>query len=71
MKNACNTNKSMACPCTCACEKHGKCCACVDYHSKNGQFPACFFSQAAEKAYDRSFGALVSDRNGGGAESGS
>jgi hypothetical protein len=29
-----------------------------------GEFPACFFSAAAEKAYDRSFAALVRDRKG-------
>jgi hypothetical protein len=29
-----------------------------------GQFPACFFSAEAEKKYDRSFDALVRDRQG-------
>jgi hypothetical protein len=60
----CETNTCMVCPCTYSCERRGKCCACVAYHSKGGEFPACFFSKAAERAYDRSFGALLKDRNG-------
>jgi hypothetical protein len=59
----CETNKSMNCPCTYPCEKHGKCCACIAYHQRNGEVPACFFSKTAEKAYDRSFRALCKDRN--------
>jgi len=58
----CNTNTSMECPCTYSCQNHGKCCACVAYHAKSGEFPACFFSKAAEKTYDRSFRALEKDR---------
>jgi hypothetical protein len=34
----------------------------VAYHSKGGEFPACFFSEEAEKSYDRSFRALAKDR---------
>jgi len=59
---ACVTNNSMVCPCTCACGNHGKCCACVANHAKRGQFPACFFSAAGEKLYDRSYEALIKDR---------
>ena len=58
----CETNKSMSCPCTYSCDKHGKCCACIAYHQRSGEFPACFFSQAAEKNYDRSYRALCRDR---------
>jgi len=29
---------------------------------RGGEFPACFFSAAAEKTYDRSFSALAKDR---------
>lgn len=59
---SCETNKSMNCPCTYSCDKHGKCCACVAYHTRSGEFPACFFNNAAEKTYDRSFRALMKDR---------
>jgi len=59
---SCETNKSMNCPCTYSCDRHGKCCACVAYHTRDGEFPACFFSKAAEKTYDRSFRALCKDR---------
>lgn len=59
---SCESNQSMKCPCTYSCEKRGKCCACVAYHQRGGEFPACFFSAGMEKTYDRSFGALVRDR---------
>lgn len=59
---ACETNKSMPCPCTYSCGRHGKCCDCLAYHVKSGEFPACFFSKEAEKTYDRSYKALQKDR---------
>ena len=59
---SCDTNNSMVCPCTYSCGRHGKCCACIAYHTRGGEFPACFFSVAAEQTYDRSFAALVKDR---------
>jgi hypothetical protein len=59
---SCESNTSMSCPCTYSCGRRGKCCACVAYHSKGGEFPACFFSKEAEKSYDRSFRALARDR---------
>jgi hypothetical protein len=59
---SCEHNKAMQCPCTYNCDKRGKCCECVAYHSRNGEFPACFFSKEAERTYDRGFGALVKDR---------
>ncbi len=61
----CENNKSMKCPCTYSCGNHGKCCACVAMHASAGEFPACFFSKEAEKAYDRSFRALQNDRKPG------
>lgn len=61
----CENNKSMtSCPCTYSCDKRGKCCACIAYHSRSGEFPACFFSKATEKTYDRSLAALIKDRKG-------
>jgi hypothetical protein len=50
------------CNCTYDCSKKGHCCECLAYHRGMSQFPACFFSARSEKAYDRSFAALVRDR---------
>ena len=50
------------CNCTYDCSTKGNCCACISYHRGMHQFPACFFSARAEKTYDRSFAALVRDR---------
>ncbi len=58
----CELNEKIACPCTYPCNKRGKCCECVVYHNRNGQFPACFFSKEAEKEFDRSLERLVKDR---------
>jgi len=52
-----------ACPCTYACARRGKCCECVAYHNRDGEFPACFFSKEGERTYDRSLAMLLSDRN--------
>jgi len=59
---SCPTNKAIHCPCTYPCNNHGKCCECIVYHQRMGEFPACFFSKAAEAEYDRSFEALKKDR---------
>ncbi|MCL2111650.1 MAG: DUF6485 family protein [Clostridiales bacterium] len=61
---SCEHNNSMNCTCTYSCPRRGKCCECLSYHLKSDAFPACFFSEAAEKTYDRSFAALVRDRQG-------
>jgi len=52
------------CNCTYDCSKKGRCCECLAYHRGMGQFPACLFSAKAERACDRSFAALVRDREG-------
>ena len=59
---SCENNKAMQCPCTYSCGKHGKCCECIAYHTRSGEFPACFFSKEAEKTYDRSLARLLKDR---------
>lgn len=44
--------------CNCSysgCSRHGNCCACLQYHLKNKQLPACCFPDDVEKTYDRSF----------------
>jgi len=59
---ACEFNKTIDCPCTYSCQHHAKCCECIAFHVKGGEFPACFFSKEGEKAYDRSLSALLKDR---------
>jgi hypothetical protein len=59
---ACDNNINIECNCTYPCSKHGKCCECIAYHRRMDEFPACLFSDEAEKRYDRSFDALVRDR---------
>ena len=56
-------NNKMICSCSFSCSRHGKCCECLEYHIKNDEFPACFFSKAAEKTGDRSLASLIKDRN--------
>ena len=58
----CKHNESIRCNCTYACPRRGKCCECVAYHRRAGEFPACFFTDKAERAYDRSLEALIEDR---------
>jgi hypothetical protein len=54
MAATCNSNVN--CTCTYAgCDKHGKCCECLQYHLAMKQLPACCFPPAVEKTYDRSF----------------
>jgi hypothetical protein len=45
------------------CPRRGRCCECVAYHRGNDELPACFFSTRAEKTYDRSVEAFLTDRN--------
>ena len=59
---ACEHNSSMKCTCTYDCPRRGKCCACLANHVGSGDFPACFFTPAGEKKYDRSYAALKRDR---------
>jgi len=52
------------CSCTYpGCPRHGVCCECIAYHNRAGEFPGCFFSEAGERTYDRSFENLVRDRS--------
>ncbi len=47
-------NKAHYCNCSYPCTKKGLCCECLSYHRKRGELPACYFSDAAERTYDRS-----------------
>jgi len=42
------------CNCTYPCDKKGMCCECVNYHRSRGELPACYFTDAVERTYDRS-----------------
>ncbi len=60
----CTIEKNKA-ACTCTydpCSRKGKCCECVAYHRKNKQIPGCFFSEAGEATYDRSFARFVQEQ---------
>jgi hypothetical protein len=58
------TNMAM-CNCTYGgCPRKGTCCECMNYHRKMGQLPACYFSDAAERTYDRSIRAFIRDYQG-------
>ncbi|MFA4985813.1 MAG: DUF6485 family protein [Candidatus Brocadiia bacterium] len=48
-----DSNKA-SCNCTYPCAKKGKCCECIAYHRSSGELPACYFTPAQEKTYDRS-----------------
>jgi len=42
------------CNCTYSgCLRKGKCCECIAYHRKNGELPACYFTEEQEKTWDR------------------
>jgi len=50
--------------CNCSyegCPRKGVCCDCIQYHRKKGELPACFFSEEAEKTYDRSIEKFIED----------
>jgi hypothetical protein len=59
-----NKSKNMSwCTCTYEpCFRKGICCECIAHHRKAGEFPGCYFSEAAEKTYDWSIAAFVRDR---------
>lgn len=42
------------CNCSYSCSRKGICCECIAYHRSMNQLPACYFSDRAEKTYDRS-----------------
>jgi hypothetical protein len=52
----CKKNNNLK-KCNCSyepCTRKGICCECIQYHLKNEEVPACFFSDDVEKTYDRS-----------------
>lgn len=65
MKECPSKKKNLAnCNCTYEpCERKGICCECIQYHLKMNQMPACFFSDGAEKSYDRSIENFIRTRS--------
>ena len=56
----CKIKKNMIiCNCTYPCSRKGICCECISYHRSRGELPACYFSDEAEKTYDRSIDYFV------------
>lgn len=44
------------------CSRKGVCCECIAYHRRSNQLPACYFSDKAERTYDRSFRKFFQDQ---------
>ena len=57
MAKECSSKNNLdGCNCTYEpCPRKGICCECVEYHRSSNELPACFFSAADEKTYDRSY----------------
>jgi len=53
---------SKKCNCTYPCSRKGVCCDCLQYHRAMGELPACYFSTAAERTYDRSIENYLSSK---------
>jgi len=63
----CRTEKNLkACNCSYEpCSRKGVCCECLRYHWSMKELPACFFSDAVERTFDRSlrrFLAVMKDK---------
>jgi hypothetical protein len=53
----CNKAKNLK-NCNCSyepCSRKGLCCECLAYHRRSREVPACFFPDAVERTYDRSY----------------
>jgi len=59
----CNKNRNLkTCNCTYEpCPRKGICCECIAYHKSMNELPACYFSNEAERTYDRSIEAFIRD----------
>lgn len=52
------------CPCSYdPCSRKGYCCRCIQYHLKNNELPACCFTPAEERTYNRSISYFVKRRS--------
>jgi len=62
MATKCQNRERNSQDCNCsygACDKKGVCCECVAYHRDRGELPACYFTDAQERTYDRSIAHFV------------
>lgn len=51
------------CPCTYpGCPRKGICCECIKHHREADELPACYFTKAEEKTYDRSIEHFLRNR---------
>jgi len=59
-----NLRKNLAaCNCTYpGCPRRGLCCQCLAYHREAGELPACYFTEAEERPYDRSISFFLRSR---------
>ncbi|HPC38119.1 MAG: DUF6485 family protein [Spirochaetota bacterium] len=56
------SQNKLKCNCTYEpCPRKGICCECLEYHRKNGELPACYFSKEGERTYNRSIEAFIKD----------
>jgi hypothetical protein len=58
----CDNRKKNSAECNCTyagCSRHGICCQCLAYHRASGELPACYFTAAEERTYDRSVSFFV------------
>ncbi|MBN1410854.1 MAG: hypothetical protein JW969_08405 [Spirochaetales bacterium] len=44
------------------CSRKGICCECIQYHRRNDELPACYFSASEERTYDRSIENFIRHR---------
>jgi Domain of unknown function (DUF6485) len=61
----CKNKKSNSAQCNCTypgCARHGVCCQCLAYHRRSGELPACYFTAAEERTYDRSISFFLRSR---------
>ncbi|HAA85964.1 MAG TPA: hypothetical protein DCE14_06435 [Kosmotogaceae bacterium] len=51
-----NLDKNLEnCNCTYpGCPRKGRCCECLNYHRRNNELPACYFTKGQEETWDRS-----------------
>ena len=62
----CERYKSNMAVCNCTyepCPRKGNCCACIQYHLRLGELPACYFTAEEERTYNRSISYFVSRRS--------
>ena len=66
MGKDCPSREANLARCNCTyepCSRKGICCECIAYHKKLGELPACYFSKAAERTYDRSIATFVKENS--------